>query len=193
LGFLTAFTVGECLRNLERIIVGDYKVSSRFMLRCVHFRGSERLHECNVLNDVVINKATLARIIQLKTKVNDMLITTYLADGLIVSSPTGSTAYSLAAGGPIIVPNMEAMILTPICPHTLTNRPIVLGSDQKVEIQLMSDDSEVLVTLDGQIGFPLHYHDRVVVTRASHELRLIENPDMTFFDVLSHKLKWGQR
>jgi len=157
------------------------------------YRNGERLQEYFTLNDVVINKAALARIIWLSTKVDDKKMTTFLCDGLIVSTPTGSTAYSLSAGGPIICPHLEAIVLTPICPHTLTNRPIVLGSDQTIEIKLESTDSEVTLTLDGQIGIEMKSQDRVVIKRAQHEIGIIENPGTTFFQVLSHKLKWGQR
>jgi len=193
LGFLTSFTQDQVIDSLKVIWEGNYTVSKRLMLKARMYRGDKLLHDSRVLNDVVINKAALARIIKLDTRVDDELITTYLCDGLIVATPTGSTAYSLSAGGPIIWPHLEAMTLTPICPHTLTNRPMVIGSQQTVEISLVSQDSEVTLTLDGQVGYEMNYLDKVVVTRDSHEIGIIQNPEKSFFDVLSHKLKWGQR
>jgi NAD+ kinase len=193
LGFLTAFTLDELIPGLERILSGEYAVSSRLMLSAEHYHNNALTNRVSVLNDVVINKATLARIIQLETKINQKAITKYLCDGLIVSTPTGSTAYSLSAGGPIIQPMMEAFVLTPICPHTLTNRPIVVGSSQEIQIQLVSSGSEVLITLDGQIGWPMSYLDHVTVRKSPNEFLLIENSNIHFFEVLQHKLKWGQR
>ncbi len=193
LGFLTAFPREQLFNSLESVLTDDYSVCRRLMLKAEHYRGDTLLHQGAVLNDVVINKAALARIINLETRVDGKLITTYLSDGLIVSTPTGSTAYSMAAGGPIVCPQLDVIVLTPICPHTLTNRPIVLGSDQVIEIFLDSADCEVTLTLDGQTGYQLMYRDRVVISRLSQDLALIRNPDKTFFDVLSHKLKWGQR
>jgi len=175
------------------VLDGEFSVSRRLMLIARHYRDSALIHESRVLNDVVINKAALARIIKLETMVDSERITTFMCDGLIVSTPTGSTAYSLSAGGPIICPGLKAMVLTPICPHTLTNRPILLGSEQILEIRLDSEDSEVTLTLDGQIGYHMNYRDYVVVSRATHELGIIQNPEKSFFEVLSHKLKWGQR
>ena len=193
LGFLTAFNPNEIYQQLSEILRGNYKVSPRSMLKVTHYRDDVILNNFTILNDVAVKKATLSRILGLVTYVDGELITTYLGDGLIISSPTGSTGYSLSANGPIISPRMKALVLTPICPHTLTHRPIVIGEEHSVEVRLMSSHSEVLLTLDGQIGFPFKFGDRVVVKNAPEQLRLIQNPSKSFFGVLRHKLKWGIR
>ncbi len=193
LGFLSAFSVKQFFDSFSQIIAGNIKISNRLMLHGEHFHNAEKIHSFVALNDVVINKATLARIIQLDAQVNGQHITSYFSDGLIVSTPTGSTAYNLAAGGPIIMPEMEAIVISPICPHTLTNRPIVLDSKHTVEVSLKSHDSEVLITVDGQIGFSMQPEDRVTIRRWSESVKLVQNPNATFFEVLQHKLSWGER
>ena len=193
LGFLSAFTLNEMYDSLNRIMDGDFSVSRRLMLDAAQIRGEEIVHRNSVLNDVVINKATLARIVQIAANVDRKPLTTFFSDGVIVSTPTGSTAYSLAAGGPIISPSLDAIVLTPICPHTLTNRPIVMSADQVIEFELLSQDSEVTLTLDGQLWFPLEHLDRVEIRRSPKSISLIENPNTSFYKVLCHKLKWGQR
>jgi NAD+ kinase len=193
LGFLTSFGLDEMFRELQKILMGDYTFSTRSMLQAQQVHGDDVVREFTILNDVVIKKATLARIIRLEAWVDNEKITTYLGDGLIVSSPTGSTGYSMSAGGPIICPHMHALVLTPICPHTFTHRPIVLGPDQEVEVVLASSDSEVYLTLDGQEGFPMTFRERVKVRRAPVFTRLIQNPNTSYFQVLCHKLKWGQQ
>jgi NAD+ kinase len=145
------------------------------------------------LNDAVITKAALARIVTLTAHVNNEFVSRFRADGLIVATPTGSTAYNLSAGGPILYPTLEVMLLTPICPHTLTNRPIALPLDAVVEIRLESRSEEVYLTLDGQEGFPLTPRDLVRVRRACEPLRLIVDPSRSYFQILNHKLKWGER
>lgn len=193
LGFLSGFTLAEMFGGLEQILKGEFVVSRRLMLDATHHRGDSICSHNSVLNDVVINKSTLARIVQLSATVDKQPLTTFFSDGVIVATPTGSTAYSLAAGGPIISPLLDAIVLTPICPHTLTNRPIVMGADQVIEFELLSQDSEVTLTLDGQVWFPIDYLDRVSIRRSRNSVMLIENPNTSFYKVLCHKLKWGQR
>lgn len=193
LGFMTAFTSSELLSGLKDVIEGRCYVSKRLVLKASHYRNKRCIGNFNVLNEVVINKATLARIIQLETMVDKDLVTTFLSDGLIIATPTGSTAYSLSAGGPIIMPHLEVVTITPICPHTLTNRPIVIAPNKSIKVTLKSQGSEVLVTLDGQIGSPVKYLDTIIVCRNEDDFLLVENPRMHFYKVLQHKLKWGQR
>jgi NAD+ kinase len=158
----------------------------------IHRKG-ERIAEYRALNDVVINKSALARIITLETYVNGIYVNTFAADGLIISTPTGSTAYNLAAGGPILFPTLGAIIVSPICPHTLTNRPVVLPDDVKIEVILKSENEDVLLTLDGQVGFALRYDDVVEVRKATEIVKFIEPPGRSYFEVLRTKLKWGER
>jgi NAD+ kinase len=192
LGFLTSFTPEEMYQELDKILENRYLVSSRTMLRTQHYQGDNLIHENTMLNDVVLKKSTLSRIIRLRTNVDSIPITTYYGDGLIISTPTGSTGYSLSAGGPIICSHLQALILTPICPHSFTHRPIVIGSDQVVEVQLESTHGEVSLTIDGQVAYPMQYGDRVVITTAPVMTRLIQNPNTSYFQVLCQKLKWGQ-
>jgi NAD+ kinase len=147
-----------------------------------------------VLNDAAINKSALARIIEIKLNVAVLFVTTFRADGLVVSTPTGSTAYNLSAGGPIIYPTMEAVVITPICPHMLTNRPIVLPDDLDVEISIesRSQSQEIYLTLDGQEGFPINDDDHVCVRKSHHRVMMVQSPDKSYFDVLRTKLKWGE-
>ena len=157
------------------------------------WEGKERLAYETVLNDVVINKSALARIIDLQTCINGQCVTTYKADGLIVATPTGSTAYNLSAGGPIIHPDMHALIMTPICPHTLTNRPIVVPDDSEIKIVLESKNEDVFLTLDGQVGLALRYRDEVQIRKAENMIRLVSPMKRNYFEVLRTKLKWGER
>jgi NAD+ kinase len=146
-----------------------------------------------VLNDAVVNKSALARMIVVSLHVNREFVSTFKADGLIVATPTGSTAYNLSAGGPILYPTLEVILVTPICPHTLTNRPIALSLDSEVEVRLESPDQEVYLTLDGQQGFPLTNRDLVRIRRSPDPVYLITDPDRSYFQVLNRKLKWGER
>ena len=159
LGFLTAVSRDELYEVLDRVLVDDCHVEERIMLNACVLRHSECIAEYIVMNDVVVNKGALARIIDLETYVNSTYISTFKADGLIVSTPTGSTAYALSAGGPILYPTINSIVLAPICPHTLTNRPIVLPDDVKIEIMLRSRNEDVFLTLDGQMGFSLRQND----------------------------------
>jgi len=192
LGFLTATTLEEMLPALEALLAGRMAADERMMLTTRVVRNGQRLCEYAALNDVVITKAAMSRIIDLAVSVEGQHATEYRADGLIISTPTGSTAYSLSAGGPILFPTMDAIVLTPICSHTLTNRPIVLPGMHRVEVTLLADQ-EVMVTVDGQVGVNLKQGDTVEVVKAAARIRLVRFPQKDFFSVLRTKLKWGAR
>ena len=193
LGFLAEIPLDELYPVLGAVLDGEVRPTRRLMLTCGVERGGRRVAEYVALNDAVINKGAMSRIIDLETSINGEYVTTYRADGLIVSTPTGSTAYCLAAGGPILYPTLGALVLTPICPHTLTNRPLVVPDDVTIEIVQGSASEEVSLTLDGQIGFQLQHRDAVVVRRAPHMLPLVASPKRNYFEVLRTKLKWGER
>ena len=193
LGFLTEVTVEELYPMMERIIEGNYEVEERQMLRTSLHRGKNMIETHEVLNDVVINKGAVARIIDLAIHIEDSHVTTYRADGIILSTPTGSTAYSLSAGGPIVHPKIPVTIITPICPHTLTNRPLVVSSDMKVEIQVTTHEPDTYLTLDGQIGVRLNTGDVIEVKRTDTSVKLIKSPFRDFFTILKTKLMWGER
>jgi NAD+ kinase len=192
LGFLTALTKEELFPALEAFLAGGLVIEERVMLAAQVWRHGERLSEYVALNDVVITKSAMSRIINLAVSVDGQFATAYRADGLIISTPTGSTAYCLSAGGPIVFPTMPAVVLTPICSHTLTNRPIVLPADQRIEVTLQSDQ-DVMLTLDGQVGFALREADVVAIHQAAARIRLLRFPQKHFFSVLRTKLKWGER
>jgi NAD+ kinase len=192
LGFLTALTADELFPALEAHLRGELLVEERMMLTARVTRQGERLSEYVALNDVVITKSAMSRIINLDVSVEGQFATAYRADGLIVSTPTGSTAYSLSAGGPIVFPTMDAVVLTPICSHTLTNRPIVLPGSRPIDVTLQSDQ-DVMLTLDGQVGFHLKRGDRIEIRQATARIRLLRFPQKHFFSVLRTKLKWGER
>lgn len=193
LGFLTEVTTAEVFTLLERVFDGDFLTSDRMLLESRLYRKGELIVTYNVLNDVVINKSALARIIDLETFVDGIFLTKYRSDGLIVSTPTGSTAYSLSAGGPILYPNLEAIVLSPICPHTLTHRPIVLPANVTIEVTLNTKDVDVTLTLDGQVGFILKEGDVVEIRKSSFYIRLVHPPGKDYFTVWREKLNWGQR
>lgn len=192
LGFLAEVPRQELFDALERVLAGDYTLERRTRLDVELWRGDERRFSAEVLNDVVIGKNALARIADIQVHVGGLPLTTYNADGVIVSTPTGSTAYSLAAGGPIVHPSVRALLVVPICPHTLTQRPIVLPDEHEVEL-LLASDSEMFVTLDGQSGQPLECGDRVVVRRARASTVLVRAVPITYYEVLRSKLRWGAR
>ncbi len=192
LGFLTALTVDELYPALEALLRDELVIEERMMLAAVVSRHGERLVEYAALNDMVITKSAMSRIIRLEVAVDEQFATGYRADGLIISTPTGSTAYTLSAGGPIVFPTMDAMVLTPICSHTLTNRPLVLPASQRVEVTLATDE-DVMLTADGQVGFALRNGDVVEIRRAAARIRLLRPPQKHFFSVLRTKLKWGER
>lgn len=193
LGFLTSTPRTELLEATELILAGSYTVSNRSMLRA-EISGPERpeplVHD--VLNDAVINKTELARIVELSATVDGDLVSRFRADGLIICTATGSTAYSLAAGGPIVMPEVDAIVLTPICPHTLTNRPLVVPGSAVIEIRHESVDQKVILTLDGQEGVILGPGETVTVRRSPNTLRLLHPLPRSYFDVLRAKLRWGQ-
>nr|MDP9113975.1 NAD(+)/NADH kinase [Acidobacteriota bacterium] len=192
LGFLTAITVEELYPQLERVLNGDYEVSRRRMLHTELWRAGQRVGSYEALNDISLAKADIARIIDLEVHVNDHFMCLYKADGLIVSTPTGSTAYSLSAGGPIMVPEVEALCITPICPHMLTNRPVIVPVQAIIQITIGGDNTTYL-TVDGQVGEQLDKGDRVVCCCSQHTVQLIRPGGMRFFDVLREKLQWGGR
>jgi NAD+ kinase len=192
LGFLTALTVEELFPALDALLADGLVIEERMMLAARVFRQGERLGEYVALNDVVITKSAMSRIINLEVAVEGAFATGYRADGLIVSTPTGSTAYCLSAGGPIVFPTMDAIVLTPICSHTLTNRPIVVPGTLPIEVKLLSDQ-DVMLTLDGQVGLALKQSDVVQITPAAARIRLLWPPQKHFFSVLRTKLKWGER
>lgn len=193
LGFLTEITLEELYRVLERVIQGDFITDERVVLNAAVIRRGERMAEFIVLNDAVINKGALARIIDLETTINEEYLTTFKSDGLIISTPTGSTAYNLSAGGPIVYPSLHCIIITPICSHTLTNRPIMVPDDVEVRVILKAKQQEVILTLDGQQGFSLEFEDVVEVRKAEGRILLIKSPYRHYFEVLREKLKWGER
>lgn len=192
LGFLTEVTVEEFPAMLERVLAGDYTAESRVTFE-VFVKGPNRDHRSyRVLNDATINKSALARIVEMKVTVAGRFVSTFRADGLIVSTPTGSTAYNLSAGGPIVYPTMGAVVLTPICPHMLTHRPIVIPDSLEIEIGIVTRNQEIFLTLDGQEGLPITEEDRICIRKGSETVRLIESHDKNYFDVLRRKLKWGE-
>ena len=193
LGFLTEITLDELYRVLERVIQDDFEINEREVLNAAVIRRGERIAEFTVLNDAVINKGALARIIDLETTINGEYLSTFRSDGLIISTPTGSTAYNLSAGGPIVYPSLHTIIITPICPHTLTIRPIIIPDDVKIRATLKSRSEEVLLTLDGQQGFTLEFEDVLEVGKAEGRILLIKSPYRHYFQLLREKLKWGER
>ena len=192
LGFLTAITVDDLYPELERSLAGFHSVTRRKMLRVAHLRGTERLAEYQALNDVVVAKSAIARIVDLEAWAGGSFVCAYKADGLIIATPTGSTAYSLSAGGPIMFPTVSAICLTPICPHTLTNRPLIVPSELVLRI-VCRDGAEAFLTVDGQVGAPLEGGDAVECRVSDFDILLVMPPNKTFFDVLRQKLKWGER
>ncbi len=194
LGFLTEVTLPELYRSLEHALNGRAHVEERMMLRAITASGGDVRTRSLALNDAVVTKTARSRMLDLSVYVGDEFVTRVRADGLIIATPTGSTAYNLSAGGPIVQPNMDAMIITPIAPHTLTNRPIVLPGSSTVRVQpTMDARDEIVFTLDGQSTFPIHAGDEITVCRAPRPMRLIRPTTRSYFEVLRTKLKWGER
>lgn len=193
LGFLTVITFDELYPTLERAIAGDLGTEQRVQIKAEIVHDGQVAAEYLALNDVVLNKGAIARVLDFDVWVDQSFISTYKADGLIVSTPTGSTAYSLAAGGPVVAPSVAAFIMTPICAHTLTNRPIVLPDSVTIEVAVKSQREPVYVTVDGQEGINLQSEDRVRIKRAASHVALIQSPHKTYFEILRQKLKWGER
>jgi NAD+ kinase len=194
LGFLTEVTLPELYRSLDAALTGRAHIEERLMLRSATTRDGHAFRQLIALNDAVITKTARSRMIDLSVYVGDEFVTRVKADGLIIATPTGSTAYNLAAGGPIVHPSVDALVLTPIAPHTLTNRPIVIPATSVVRVQPnMEPRDEVFITFDGQAGFELQAGDQVTVRRAGKPLRLIKPSTRSYFEVLRTKLKWGER
>lgn len=191
LGFITEIRAKEYEKVLHDVLDGNYTAEDRVTLD-VEVSGLNGELRYRVLNDAVINKGALARIATMTVDVGGKFVSTFRADGLIVATPTGSTAYNLSAGGPIIYPTMKAIVITPICPHMLTNRPIVLADDQPIDIRLVKPVREVFLTLDGQEGIPLHGSEKIHIQKAASTIRIVQSPDKNYFDVLRSKLKWGE-
>ena len=192
LGFLTEISEEDCFQELEQILDGKYEIEERMRLQVKIQRDRREIFRQSVVNDVVINKGALARIVDVKISIDDRYLTHYRADGLIVATPTGSTAYNLSAGGPIVYPTAHSTILTPICPFTLTNRPIILPSDVSIEVELGERIKDVTLTCDGQVGCQLASSDQIIISAAPNPLRLIKTPAVDYFEILRTKLKWGQ-
>ena len=195
LGFLTEIRIDELYTALQSVIDGTAALDERAMLSADAYRAREHFDTRIVLNDVVFTKAALSRIIELSLSVSTGLVTKVKADGLIIASATGSTAYNLAAGGPIVHPRVDALVITPIAPHTLTNRPVVIPGSEVIEVRPLFDtsDDEIYVTYDGHTGYPLQRGDAVRVRKSEWRLRLIKAPARSYFEVLREKLKWGER
>ncbi|HBD06767.1 MAG TPA: NAD(+) kinase [Syntrophobacteraceae bacterium] len=192
LGFLTEISREMCFQDLDEILAGKYDTEDRMRLQVSIQRGQREIFRQTVLNDVVINKGALARIIDLKATIDGRYLTNYRADGLIVATPTGSTAYNLSAGGPIVYPTARAIVVTPICPFTLTNRPIILPADVQVQVEMGDRVQDVSLTCDGQVGSELAPADRVQIISSPTPLRLIKPQSTDYFEILRTKLKWGQ-
>jgi NAD+ kinase len=192
LGFLTSFTIDELYPALEETLAGKAETSERVMLTASLLRHGQAVESKNVLNEVVINKGALARMIEVELYIDEEFVCRYRADGLIVATPTGSTAYSLSAGGPIVHPEVESLIVTPICPHTLTDRPLVVGDCCNVEMRLRGYAESVYLTLDGQKGILMQSEDRVGIARAKGRLKLIQPHRKSYYEILRSKLKWGE-
>lgn len=192
LGFLTSIKVDSLYSQLERVLAGDFRLERRHMLRCELWRKGECAGHYDALNDVALAKAEIARIIDLEVHVDDHVMCVYKADGLIVSTPTGSTAYSLAAGGPIIIPTVAALCITPICPHMLTHRPVIVPESAVIKVTVHSE-VPTYFTVDGQVGELMARGDHVVCQHSERTVSLIQPPDLMFFDVLREKLQWGGR
>mgnify|MGYP000020603450 FL=1 len=193
LGFLTEITREEMFSCLERVLRGDFKVSRRMMLEAVIVREGQEFKRFRVLNDVVLNKGAIARIIDMEVWVDDAYLTTFKADGLVIATPTGSTAYNLSAGGPIISPGLHCFVLSPICPHMLANRPLIVSDDATIRIEVKCKDEYVVFTADGQVAVDLQAGDLIQVSKARCGTLLVDSPSKDYFEVLRTKLGWGER
>jgi NAD+ kinase len=192
LGFLAEIGADSCFTELEKILSGDFEIEERMVLRVSVRREGKEIFSHRVLNDAVINKGALARIIGLHASIDGHFLTHYRGDGLIVCTPTGSTAYNMSAGGPIIFPTAKVIIMTPICPFTLTNRPIVFPAEVNVMIEIAEQSTDVTLTCDGQVGCLIRDFDQVIITAAATPVRIIKTPGVNHFEILRSKLKWGQ-
>lgn len=193
LGFLTAISIEEVFPELDRALRGEHRIAKRKLMTTELVRDGKVLESYDALNDAVLSKSAIARMIDLDTHVDGQFVCAYKADGLIISTPTGSTAYSLSAGGPIIFPSVPTICITPICPHMLTNRPVLVPETSVIRVISRGPDESVYLTIDGQVGGPIREGDTVVCKSSQHSLLLVRPPRMMFFDVLRQKLKWGER
>jgi len=193
LGFLTGVTREELYPTLEMVLAGTHGSDSRVQIEGELIRADEVITSFLALNDVVLNKGAIARIFDFELRVNGQFVSTYKSDGLIVSTPTGSTAYSLAAGGPIVTPAVQAFIVTPICAHTLTHRPLVLPDTVKIEVTVKSQREAAYLTVDGQVGITTRSEDLVRLRKACSCVELVQPPSTQYFEILQEKLKWGER
>lgn len=189
LGFITEVEVNDIFSSLERILNGQYKIEDRMMLEIVIIKENKAIETIYCLNDAGITRGTLSRMVKLKTFINDSYIDTYFSDGLLISTPTGSTAYSLSAGGPIISPGVKVILLTPICPHSLSSRSLVVSDEDRIEIEIIDDFQDVYLTADGQQGHKLKNGDRIIIKKAPFFAKLIKVSDRNFYDVLRTKLR----
>ena len=193
LGFLTSVTLDELYPLLEQVLKGEHRIGERMMLEAEILRSGKAAQRETALNEAVANKAALARMLDFDVFVDTRHVGRYRADGIIVATPTGSTAYSLAAGGPIIQPDLDAFVITPICPHMLTNRPLVIPDTSRVELDFSAAAEPVYLTLDGQLGFQLEPKDHVVITKSASKVKFVRPPRKTYYEVLRSKLRWGER
>ncbi len=193
LGFMMTTGPEELFSHLESVLDGKFHLQQRTVLSVEIVRDGNVAGHYHALNDMVVNKAAVARLLLLDAYVDDEFVCSYRADGLIISTPTGSTAYSLAAGGPVIFPTVPAICVTPICPHTLTNRPVLLPEDSTVEVVIRRGDDDSYLTVDGQVGLYLRHNDRIRASRAEHRIHIIQPRKLRFFNVLRDKMKWGQQ
>lgn len=193
LGFLTAVTISELYVSLEQILRNEHQLEPRKMIEIQVIRGSSIAATYHALNDAVMNKGAISRILDFETRVDGRFLNLFKADGLIISTPTGSTAYCLAAGGPIVHPSVDAFIITPICSHTLSNRPLVVSDQSVVEVVVRTEAESVFLTVDGQVGLALHAQDRVQCHLSKSRIQLVRPPHKDFYEVLRSKLKWGER
>jgi NAD+ kinase len=192
LGFLTSFTLEELYPALEEALAGRVAIDERVLLLVERTHDGSILTRQHALNEAVVHKGTPARMIELELHIDGGFVCRYRADGLIVATPTGSTAYSMSAGGPIVHPAVHSILVTPICPHTLSDRPVVVPDTSQIELRMAENTDSIFLSMDGQIGVPLQAGDRVRITRAPERLKLIHLPKKTYFEILRNKLKWGE-
>ena len=193
LGFLAEFTPAEVYQIMEKVLAGDYEVEEREMISATIYKNGTRVDDYVVLNDLVINNGPVSRIVDLAIYIDDLRVTTLKADGIILSTPTGSTAYSLSAGGPILYPTLPVILITPICPHLLTNRPLVVPSESKITIKVLTDTQNTYLTADGQIGTVINIGDEVILRKSDSVVKLVKSPFRNYFSILKDKLMWGER
>lgn len=191
LGFLTEVGLDHLYEALKKIFARQFVLEPRLMLRARIQRGGEDIHQTAVLNDVVVSKGVHTRMIEIQIRIDSQFVTNLRGDGLIVSTPTGSTAYSLSAGGPIVHPSVDAITLTPICPHTLSHRPLLIPSSGHLEARLIGREEGAITTFDGQDSITINQGDVIAIRASAHRAQLIRFPDRTYFDVLRRKLRWG--